>query len=773
MKLAAVLIALLQAGSSALFSQPAWMPSNILPASYIAPLDDFRMYYKEKEKTGLMDHAGKKITPADRKGWNSLDPGNLYGFQDTITGQWGLADMQGKALSGAIYTRVDPFKEGYGRVQRRAVSSTGVLSGYEYNLIDKTGKHVLPKFYKYLSDVSEGLLVFQGDSLTGFMTPQGQVVIKPAFSFAEGFQSGLAPVRNDQSQWGYIDKTGKLAIPFQFDVAEPFSGNTARVGKKGPSVSRSSGPVTSWGLIDTKGALITPMQYKMILNPDKQGLRIARNTSDQYLLLGAQGQVLTTKTYEDLSYWGDEAMIRFRTGKLYGYLNAQGKEAIPAQYEGAYMFSEGLAAVKKDGKYGFINTSGQVVIPFQFLEASEFRNGMCRVSREGELCVINKQGQVVKSTGLPYTGNSVMTKTTLFPFLKKTILLLDGKGNRVKLLPYDDVASFSEGLAAVKSGIKWGYMDAEGKVVVPLQWEAVNSFSEGVAAVQVNSSTMPHIIDKSGQKLFDIPFGTKYIGPFSEGLAKVAQNNLGGYMDKTGKMVIPAKYLNLGDFKNGMAIVVNTANRYGFVDKTGKEVITPTYDGAGNFSAEGLAPVKQGNLWGFVDRTGKAVIPPQFEAVSGFNNGVSAVKKGGKVGYIDAQNTEVVPLMFEDGKEFLDDYAAVKQNGKWGFANLKGRGKLVIPAQYENVGKYAENLVFVRLNGKAGAISRSGATVVPFLYDDAGEFSGGIAYVKKNNKFGIVDNTGKEIIPPICDLIGNYHNGRIVVVLDLKGYAVF
>ena len=53
-----------------------------------------------------------------------------------------------------------------------------------------------------------------------------------------------------------------------------------------------------------------------------------------------------------------------------GYINIKnGEIAIDAEansYRRAWLFSDGLIAVIKDGKIGFINAENEVVIPFQF-----------------------------------------------------------------------------------------------------------------------------------------------------------------------------------------------------------------------------------------------------------------------------------------------------------------------------------------------------------------------------------------------------------------------
>jgi predicted DNA-binding antitoxin AbrB/MazE fold protein len=79
------------------------------------------------------------------------------------------------------------------------------------------------------------------------------------------------------------------------------------------------------------------------------------------------------------------------------------------------------------------------------------------------------------------------------------------------------------------------------------------------------------------------------------------ENNKYGYADKTGKVIIEAKYdagvlykenkkvvFSAGSFSEGLA-GVNINDKYGFIDKTGKVVIEPKFNSVGDF--EGLASV--------------------------------------------------------------------------------------------------------------------------------------------------------------------------------------
>ena len=124
-------------------------------------------------------------------------------------------------------------------------------------------------------------------------------------------------------------------------------------------------------------------------------------------------------------------------------------------------------------------------------------------------------------------------------------------------------------------------------------------------------------------------------GEYYEGLAKVKLNDKYGFIDKTGKEVIPIKYDNAEFFSEGLALV-KLNNKYGFIDKAGKEVIPIKYDDAYSFS-EGLAKVKLNNKYGFIDKTGKEVIPIKYDDAYSFSkiSSLALVKLEGKWFYIN------------------------------------------------------------------------------------------------------------------------------------------
>ncbi len=71
--------------------------------------------------------------------------------------------------------------------------------------------------------------------------------------------------------------------------------------------------------------------------------------------------------------------------------------------------------------------------------------------------------------------------------------------------------------------------------------------------------------------------------------------------------------------------LIKEKGRYGYIDRTGRVVIPPQYVAADNFS-EGLAGVRLSEeKYGYIDTSGKMVISPQFEIAGDFFEGLAKV----------------------------------------------------------------------------------------------------------------------------------------------------
>lgn len=301
----------------------------------------------------------------------------------------------------------------------------------------------------------------------------------------------------------------------------------------------------------------------------------------------------------------------------------------------------------------------------------------------------------------------------------------DTCGTVVIPLIYDYADSFSNGFAVVGKGEKndrrFGLIDRQGREVVPCVYADVAGFSSGLARVQEGTDSVRRYgyVDTLGQVV--IPLKYDYARDFSEGMAVVAKGEWSG---KSG--------YGKRDFE--------FTGKYGFIDRRGNEVIAPIYDGAADFS-EVLAAVGQMGKyyvrWGFIDAAGTLVIPCKYYEVSSFRNGraVVCIVSGGalKYGSIDRNGREILPCIYDwvqhtpfgttwvgEGEDFasractlldvsgkpLIDYKVYQVNpsGKFGHASaavpdstgllrfgvLDGRGRVIVPFEYDDITIFSE-----------------------------------------------------------------------------------
>ena len=156
----------------------------------------------------------------------------------------------------------------------------------------------------------------------------------------------------------------------------------------------------------------------------------------------------------------DSIGIFEKEGKRGFYNLNTNKVLVPATYTHAWFFSEGLAAVEKDGKIGFINMKGAVVIPHQFVHRTNdrpdivFKDGRCVMANgNGQIGVIDKKGQwVVK----PQYEKVDLTESGIFATTSNSKLLLSNKGEIIQ----DDLIVKVEPLTC---NVQLKEKDAEGR----------------------------------------------------------------------------------------------------------------------------------------------------------------------------------------------------------------------------------------------------------------------------------------------------------------------
>jgi hypothetical protein len=366
----------------------------------------------------------------------------LFAFEKN--GKVGFIDPMGRVvirprIPGSTY-QVGDFVDGLCRIQSRTERDGEEVE--ENGYINKRGEWVIRLGEATPSDFCDGMAqVFDvrrrlEKGYKYFLRPDGSKVEPIRADWFYDFSEGLAAFRAEARKGirdlrpgsfkyldypglkGFLDKAGQVAIPATFADVGPFRGGLARAVLDGfchvayPSGARDGSPTTG----DTSSCGGAP----------------------------------------------PEAVEPCKTG----FIGRDGNFVLPAIYESALDFSEGLAGARVNGNWGFIDRQASMVIKPEYDEVDSFHGGMAAF-REGPLWgFLDRSGKV-----------------------------------RIKAR-YKEVKPFSEGLAAVRLDEEWAYVDPTGRTAIRGSFREATPFVHGIAAVRV-SETRVLYIDKAGRLVFE------------------------------------------------------------------------------------------------------------------------------------------------------------------------------------------------------------------------------------------------------------------------------
>ena len=162
-------------------------------------------------------------------------------------------------------------------------------------------------------------------------------------------------LNNQNNLYGYFRETR------EWSYNQPVSQGLVRIGKK----DKKSGH-HEFGYIDTKGKVKIPYRFSEAHRFTKEGVALVRDKETRlYGLIDTKGNYITKKGYRDaMPLHSDEnsqlIAVKNENGK-WGYINHNGKEVLPFEFDFATNFLDTLALVMQDNKVYYINGKGEAI----------------------------------------------------------------------------------------------------------------------------------------------------------------------------------------------------------------------------------------------------------------------------------------------------------------------------------------------------------------------------------------------------------------------------
>ena len=503
-----------------------------------------------------------------------------------------------------------------------------------------------------------------------------------------------------------------------------------------------------WGVINDRAEVVIPMQYDkaaITLAPDNlQTRELSAASPSRWNLIEVQqgkkrgfysreGQVIVPVSYTSRSAWMEDTVVVQTASNRNALYDINGTELAPAEYSYISPASDGMAAMKKDGKYGFLSISGNTILP-QYEEVQSFADGLAPVKEHGKWGVIDKAGRTVVPSIYQETG-----------------------------------PAYAEGLLAVKKDNRWGFIDKSGKEIIAPSYKKVQlAFQNGMAAVQDNQNLWG-FVDSKGVQVIAPQYKAVYT-PFSEGLAGVSTVDGKGYIHPDGRLAFMADYAQLFPFHDGIA-----EYRTGKITPSGYYASPSVSIGIGIGIGHGHHrhhPYDPFDWWpgigigwpyypwgiyepqlsvemhrGYIDNTGRVIVSAANDHVFPMTETGSLVLNDNRFGYVNRKGEIIAHLVY---RELIPDQTAglllaKNEDKKWGALSLTD-GTEIIPFQYNELSATHSPSIVYKQNGRYGLMTNKGLHLTAAVYDSIADSDSGLFPAEKDGQWLYLSTSGKEVI---------------------------
>ncbi len=291
------------------------------------------------------------------------------------------------------------------------------------------------------------------------------------------------------------------------------------------------------------------------------------------------------------------------------------------------------------------------------------------------------------------------------------------------------------------------------------KYDYTNTFSCGRAYVEYKYRTF--FIGPSGKVKVSHSRKRELDTSFQEDLLSYATSKGYGFLDRAGKIAIPAIFHHAERFYSNRAVVMGDDEKYGVINRSGDIKVECQYEEINNYSS-GLATFKS-EKYGYLNHQGEVYIEPIFVEAGSFIEGLAKVLKPGRKHkcFINISGEEVFKTTkFEEVDDFSEGHAVIKKLGKYGY--IDSCGDVVIPSTHIDAKPFRRGLAAVQnSDGLYGYINNHGRLVIPYQFQKAGQFYSGVARVKYLHGWGLINRRGGFIVEPQFMRISRVFNGLV------------
>ena len=359
---------------------------------------------------------------------------------------------KGERMFSIKVSTVYAYSDGMAQVSQSVLD--GQKSFYRWGYLDEKGNLAIPCQYERATDFAFGVawVMEPGSNMYYLINKKGERLSDQTWGQVGYFLEGFCSVFDSEGKMGFVNRKGELIVPCKY-TGDAFNEGLA-------CVMPYEGTTANYGFIDTTGAVVIPFQFNQAGTSSFQHGECRVQINGITCLINKKGEVIfkPTLTKNCMGFCNGLSASYTNTSNRtgWGYYNRNNVWVIKPQFDNGTDFENGLAIVEKAGKYGVIDTLGNFIIPMEY--ASIFGSGNtgffgCEKEENGDKLYFNIKGEsfakipvkyVVDANGSPY-----------FPYTSPEGLggFLNADGTVFIEARYKQVSAFSEGKSWIKENI--------------------------------------------------------------------------------------------------------------------------------------------------------------------------------------------------------------------------------------------------------------------------------------------------------------------------------
>lgn len=497
---------------------------------------------------------------------------------------WGFIDSHGNEVIPPKYVTAHPFNNGTSIVSntiyinQTAQQCALVTTSLNYELIDADGNTIAT--YDYINPFYFDTTVALKNGKAGMVNAKGKVVIP--FKYDAIKQYAAFTIVSKDKKWSMLNRKGKPSSEYIYDRFAVYNGFLlGYINKKFALLDPDTGKQLT--------AFMTPKANFDDHNINTSGRNYKARTlvvkSDEgFIVLNRKGKKIISKKYTRVEQITAD-YLSIRDGDCWGIMNSKGKTIIPTKYDLPVGYlGEGVFWGKFNDEITYLDAKSGKEVLSQYKHIGNFRNGLAAliIEETGKHGYINKRGKL--KIPVMYDNTTRMTDAKTSP-LRKDLKwgVLDTRGREVIPFIYQNIRYSGENYTA-RLNSKWGMLDKKGKVLIPFLYESISRhYSSKNDLYNVCLNGKCSVITQTNRVVIPLKYDLVE-NRFYNGLLEVKSNDLYGYIDTTGKEVIPPIYEHVEHlgfvFKETGFINVFTAdNKELIIDRYANKVETSYDDG--------------------------------------------------------------------------------------------------------------------------------------------------------------------------------------------------